>query len=136
MIKLIHADDHSLLRSGVRHFLEKKDDIAYVGEAGNGLELLKLLETVVPDIILLDMQMPVMGGIEVLPKIKAGYPGIKVIILSLVNDRDLIIRMMQLGASSCISLNTSGDEIYQAIKSVHEFGSYYSKLMEKTLLDS
>jgi DNA-binding NarL/FixJ family response regulator len=133
-IKIIHCDDHSLFRSGVRMALNNKNDIDIIGESENGLELLKLLETVTPDIVILNVAMPVMNGIETLPKIKEKYPYLKIIILSMHNSTEIITKMMQLGANSYLSKNTDGEVIYQAIKCVQEYNYYYSESIERAYL--
>src|ERR1700676_1904645 len=133
-IKIIHCDDHSLFRSGVRMALNNKNDIDIIGESENGLELLKLLETVTPDIVILNVAMPVMNGIETLPKVKEKYPDLKIIILSMHNSTEIITKMMQLGANSYLSKNTDGEVIYQAIKCVQEYNYYYSESIERAYL--
>src|SRR5665213_3215272 len=99
-ITIIHCDDHALFRSGVRTALLKYTDIELIDESGNGLELLKLLETTIPDIVILNVAMPVMDGIVTLPKIRERYPELKVIVLSMHNSPEVITKMMQLGANS------------------------------------
>jgi DNA-binding NarL/FixJ family response regulator len=133
-IRIIHCDDHALFRSGVRMALKDRNNIEIIGESGNGLELLKLLETVTPDIVILNVAMPVMNGIETLPKIKEKYPDLKVIILSMHNSPEIITKMMQLGANSYLSKNTDGEAIYQAIKCVQEYNYYYSESIVKAYL--
>jgi DNA-binding NarL/FixJ family response regulator len=135
-IRIIHCDDHTLFRSGVRNALLKYSDIEIIGESGNGLELLKLLETTIPDIVILNIQMPVMDGIETLPKIREKYPELKVIVLSMHSDRGIITKMMQLGANSYLSKNTDGEVIYQSIKCVQEYNYYYSESIEQAYLGS
>lgn len=135
-IKIIHCDDHSLFRSGVRMALKDRGDIEIIGESGNGLELLKLLETITPDIVILNVTMPVMNGIETLPKIKEKYPDLKVIILSMHSSSEMITKMMQLGANSYLTKNESGEVIYIAIKCVQEYNYYYSEGIEQAFLGS
>ena len=133
-ITIIHCDDHALFRSGVRLALKDNSDIEIIGESGNGLELLKLLETVLPDIVILNVAMPVMDGIITLPKIREKYPQLKVIVISMHNSPEIITKMMQLGANSYLTKNTVGEAIYQAIKCVQEYNYYYSESIEKAYL--
>ncbi len=135
-IAIIHCDDHSLFRYGVRTALLKYTDIEIIGESGNGMELLKLLETKVPDILILNIQMPVMDGIVTLPKIREKYPELRVIVLSMHNSQEVITKMMQLGANSYLTKNTEGEVIYRAIKCVYEFDYYYSESIEQAYLGS
>jgi DNA-binding NarL/FixJ family response regulator len=135
-ITIIHCDDHALFRYGVRTALLKYTDIEIIAESSNGVELLKQLEILVPDMVILNIQMPIMNGIEALPKIKEKYPNLKVIVLSMHNDKDVITKMMQLGANSYLTKNTNSDIIYQAIKCVNEFNYYYSEAVERAFLGS
>jgi DNA-binding NarL/FixJ family response regulator len=133
-ITVIHADDHALFRAGVRNAFLQRTDIEFIGEAGNGLELLKLLETDMPDIVILNIQMPVMDGIQTLPEIKKRYPDLRVIILSMHNNREMVIKLMQLGANSYLTKNENSETIHKAIKCVFEYGYYYSKAIEGAFL--
>ena len=98
-IKVAIADDHALFRTGIKTALQIRKDIQMVAEAENGMQLLNLLKHIQPDVILLDIQMPVMDGLTALPEIKKLYPGVKVIMLSFLNDHSVISKMMELGAS-------------------------------------
>ena len=133
-IIVFHADDHELLRHGVKKCLDRFPDIDVTKGVGNGKELLKLLETEIPDIILLDFQMPVMDGRETLTKIKEKYPYLKVIVLTLHDDEDTIKKMMRLGANSFVSLNELSDKIAEAIRCVHLFNYFYSESIERAFL--
>lgn len=89
-IKVLIADDHVLYRAGVKAALSSKNDIKVIAEADNGMHLLTMLKTVEPDVILLDIQMPIMDGICTLPEIKKNYPNIKVIMLTMLEDHSMI----------------------------------------------
>lgn len=133
-IKIIHADDHTLFRSGVRNALKTREDIEFIGEAGNGQELLDLLELIIPDIIILNMTMPVMNGLEALPKLREKYPDLKVIVLSMHTDPQIITKMMRLGANSYLTKNVSADTIYEAIQCVYQYKYYYSEAIKSAFL--
>ena len=90
IIKVIIADDHVLFRAGVKTSLSIKKDVELIAEADNGMQLLNLLKHYEPDVILLDIQMPIMDGIQTLPEIRKLYPHVKVIILSMHNDHSMI----------------------------------------------
>jgi DNA-binding NarL/FixJ family response regulator len=117
-ITVIVTDDHSLYRQAVCRGLSKYRDIKVIGEAGNGQELLDKLETYVPDIVIMGVNMPVMDGITAMPIIRSIYPGLKVIILSMYNDRSVIGRMIELGANSYLTKDANSIEIYQVIKAL------------------
>src|SRR5205809_8095089 len=97
-ITVIIADDHVLYRAGVKTALSSKKDIKVIAEADNGSHLLTLLKAIQPDVILLDIQMPMMDGITTLPEIKKLYPHIKIIMLTMMDDHSMITKLMELGA--------------------------------------
>src|SRR5437763_6572607 len=99
VIKVAIADDHALFRTGVKTSLSSRKDIQMVAEAENGMQLLNLLKHIKPDVVLLDIQMPIMDGLTTLPEIKKLYPDIKVIMLSMHNDHSLITRLMEISVS-------------------------------------
>ncbi|HMH33341.1 MAG TPA: response regulator transcription factor [Puia sp.] len=133
-IKVIIADDHVLFRSGVRAALSVKKDVELIAEADNGAQLLNLLKHMEPDVILLDIQMPIMDGIATLPEIRKLYPGIKVIILSMHNDHSMISKLMEIGANSYLTKNSDSETIYQAIKTCYEQEFFFNELTNKALL--
>ena len=96
-IKVAIADDHVLFRAGVKTTLSMHKDKKMIAEADNGMQLLNILKHVQPDVILLDIQMPIMDGIATLPEIKQLYPDIKVIMLTMHNDHSMISKLMELG---------------------------------------
>lgn len=128
------ADDHALFRAGVKTALAVKSDVELIGEADNGLELLALLTHVVPDVILLDIQMPVMDGIQTIYEIRKDYPAVKVIVLSMHNDYSMISKLMELGANSYLTKNSDSETIYQAIKTCYEQEFFFTELTNKALL--
>lgn len=133
-IKVAIADDHALFRAGVRTALSVKKDIELIAEADNGMQLLNLLKHVEPDVILLDIQMPIMDGIQTLPEIKKMRPEAKVIILSMHNDHSMISKLMEIGANSYLTKNSDSETIYQAIKTCFESEFFFNELTNKALL--
>ena len=134
VIKVAIADDHALFRSGVRTALSIKKDVELIAEADNGMQLLNLLKHIEPDVILLDIQMPIMDGISTLPEIRKIYPHVKVIILSMHNDHSMISRLMEIGANSYLTKNSDPETIYQAIKTCFEQEFFFNDLTNKALL--
>lgn len=134
-IKVAIADDHVLFRAGVKSALSLHKDIKMIAEADNGMQLLTVLKHIQPDVILLDIQMPIMDGINTLPEIKKLYPEIKVIMLTMHNDHSMISKLMELGANSYLTKNSDSEIIYQAIKTVHEQEYYFNQLTNKALID-
>jgi len=133
-IKVAIADDHALFRTGIKTALQIRKDIQMVAEAENGMQLLNLLKHIQPDVILLDIQMPVMDGLTALPEIKKLYPGVKVIMLSFLNDHSVISKMMELGANSYITKESGADLIYEAIRGVYENEFHFNDITNKALL--
>lgn len=133
-IKVAIADDHALFRAGVKTALSVKKDVELVAEADNGMQLINLLKHVEPDVILLDIQMPIMDGITALPEIRKIYPHVKVIILSMHNDHSMISKLMEIGANSYLTKNSDSETIYQAIKTCYEQEFFFNELTNKALL--
>jgi DNA-binding NarL/FixJ family response regulator len=134
-IKVAIADDHALFRAGVKTALSAHKDIKMIAEADNGMQLLTILKHIQPDVILLDIQMPIMDGISTLPEIKRLYPEIKVIMLTMHNDHSMISKLMELGANSYLTKNSDSEVIHQAIKTVHEQEYFFNQLTNKALID-
>ncbi len=133
-IKVIIADDHVLFRAGVKTALSVKKDVELIAEADNGMQLLNLLKHMEPDVILLDIQMPIMDGIATLPEIRKLYPHVKVIILSMHNDHSMISKLMEIGANSYLTKNSDPENIYNAIRTCYEQEFYFNELTNKALL--
>jgi DNA-binding NarL/FixJ family response regulator len=133
-IRVAIADDHALFRAGVKTALSSKKDIDLIAEADNGMQLLNLLKHIEPDVILLDIQMPIMDGIQTLPEIRKIRPEAKVIILSMHNDHSMISKLMEIGANSYLTKNSDSETIYQAIKTCYEQEFYFNELTNKALL--
>ena len=128
------ADDHALFRAGVKTALSVKKDVELIAEADNGMQLLNLLKHIEPDVILLDIQMPIMDGIQTLPEIRKLRPDAKVIILSMHNDHSMISKLMEIGANSYLTKNSDSETIYQAIKTCYEQEFFFNELTNKALL--
>src|SRR5258705_4450307 len=135
-IRVIIADDHVLYRAGVKTALSAKKDIKVIAEADNGMHLLNMLKNVATDVILLDIQMPVMDGITTLPEVKKLYPNIKIIMLTMMDDHSMITKLMELGANSYLTKTSDSEIIYEAIKTCYEQEYYFNSLTNKALLNN
>jgi DNA-binding NarL/FixJ family response regulator len=133
-IKVIIADDHALFRTGVKTSLGFYNDIEFLGEAENGMQLLNLVKFLKPDIILLDIQMPIMDGIATLPEVKKILPDAKIIMLTMNDDVSMISRLMEIGANSYLTKNSDSETIYQAIKTCYENEFYFNEYTNKAML--
>jgi DNA-binding NarL/FixJ family response regulator len=135
-IKVIIADDHVLYRAGVKTSLSIRNDVKVIAEADNGMHLLNLIKNIEADVILLDIQMPIMDGIATLPEIKKIAPHTKVIMLTMVDDNSMITKLMELGANSYLTKTSDSEIIYEAIKTCHEQEYYFNALTNKALLSN
>ncbi|HNU87780.1 MAG TPA: response regulator transcription factor [Ferruginibacter sp.] len=133
-IKVIIADDHVLYRAGVKTALSAKKDVKVIAEADNGMHLLNMLKMIQPDVILLDIQMPIMDGITALPEIKKLYPDVRVIMLTMMDDHSMITKLMEIGANSYLTKTSDSEIIYEAIKTCFEQEYYFNSLTNKALL--
>lgn len=133
-IKVIITDDHALFRAGVKTSLAQHSDIEFVGEAENGMQLLNLVKSVQPDVILLDIQMPILDGVAALPEVRKIIPSAKVIMLTMNDDMNMISKLMEIGANSYLVKNSDGEMIYEAIKAVHEKEYFFNDYTNKAML--
>jgi DNA-binding NarL/FixJ family response regulator len=136
VINVMIVDDHVLYRAGVKTALSSKKDIKIIAEADNGAHLLSMLKGIQPDVILLDIQMPIMDGITTLPEVKKLYPNIKIIMLTLLDDQSMITKLMELGANSYLVKTSDAEVIYEAIKTCHYQEFYFNSLTNKALLNN
>ncbi|MBX3239849.1 MAG: response regulator transcription factor [Chitinophagaceae bacterium] len=134
-VKVIIADDHVLFRAGVKTALSAKKDIRLIGEADNGQQLLHLLKHLQPDVILLDIQMPIMDGIKTLPELKKSYPDVKIIMLTMHNEHSMISKLMELGANAYLTKNSDPEVIYEAIRTCYQSEYFFNEITNKALLD-
>lgn len=133
-IKVIIADDHVLYRAGVKTALSTKKDIKVIAEADNGMHLLNMLKMIDVDVILLDIQMPIMDGIAALPEIRKLKPHVKIIMLTMMDDHSMITKLMEIGANSYLTKTSDSEIIYEAIKTCFEQEYYFNSLTNKALL--
>lgn len=126
-IKVAIADDHEPYRIGLRTMLEKATQIEVVGDAGNGRDLLNLVQEVCPDVVLVDILMPGMDGIEVTKHLVKQAPSVNVIALSMFNDDHVIINILNAGAKGYLIKNATKQEILDAIGTVYYNHNYYCR---------
>jgi DNA-binding NarL/FixJ family response regulator len=135
-IKVIICDDHFFYRQGVKTWLQTKEDIDIIGESEDGLGLIKQLRHVQPDVILLDINMPVMDGSAALVEIKKSYPHIKVVMLTMNDSKQMVLEMLKLGANGYLTKNDDCEEIYNAIVTCKNEGQYITKKNSDILLQT
>jgi DNA-binding NarL/FixJ family response regulator len=135
-IRVMIADDHVLYRAGVITSLSAKPDITVVGEADNGVHLLNLVKSIPTDIILLDIEMPMMNGIDTLIQLKEHHKDIKVIMLTFMEDQSMVSKLMELGANTYLSKTSDSEIIYEAIKTCFDQEYYFNQLTNQAMLSS
>lgn len=132
-IKVIIADDHALLRQGIKKVLELEADIKVIGEAANGEETIRLAGELMPDILLLDINMPMLNGLEVTKRICAQKPSIKVIILTIHNDDDYVLEGIKAGAAGFLLKDIEPGMLVNAIRAVNNGESFIYPTLAKKL---
>lgn len=126
-IKILIADDHELIRGGLKRLIGFEDDMTVMGEAENGERALELIDDLKPDILLLDIRMPHVCGTEVLKKIRDGNLPIKIIMLTVENDRKTIHSAIDIGADGYVLKDSAGEEIINAIRTVIKGEKYIDR---------
>ena len=133
-IKLAIADDHKIFRNGLKATLEDCEDFDLILEASNGKQLTGMLTEVTPDVVLMDIKMPEMDGIQTTAWIKQRYPNVKVLALSMFNEDKYIVDMMRAGASGYLLKNAEPEEIIEAISTVNQKDYYFNEHLSITLI--
>jgi DNA-binding NarL/FixJ family response regulator len=124
--KVLIADDHKIVREGLRALIEKHETMEVVAEAENGLEAVRLVRKLQPDVVIMDLGMPEMNGIEATREVTAHNPKIKVIALSMHSDKRFVLQMIKAGASGYLLKDSAFEELITAIKTVASNKSYLS----------
>lgn len=134
-IRVFLADDHLILREGIRSLLGKVPDIEIVGEAGEGGEAVDKVEQLLPDVVLMDITMPGMSGLEATRQIKQKYPQVKVLILTIHETNQYLSQMLQAGASGYVVKTTAASELISAIRAVHQGDVYLYPSITRMLVE-
>ncbi|BBO72301.1 DNA-binding response regulator [Desulfosarcina alkanivorans] len=133
--RIIIADDHLLMRKGLRMMIETQSDLHVSGEAGDGIELLKLLRKTTPDMVLVDVAMPRLRGIEAVGEIRSTYPGIRILVVSMHKNREYIYHAFAAGADGYLLKEDSDSELILAIQTVRRGQKFLSPLLQQDLPD-
>ncbi len=135
-IKIILVDDHQIVRDGIKALLADSLNIKVIGEVKSAYELFDLLKTQIPDIVLLDVSLPTMSGIEVSKILSSHFPKIKKLMLSMYTSEDFIFNAIKSGVNGYLPKNITRDELLQAINEVSDGREYFSKTISDTILKS
>ncbi|MBU2237624.1 MAG: response regulator transcription factor [Gammaproteobacteria bacterium] len=125
-IRVLLVDDHMLVLDGLQARLELEGNIDIIATASNGLEALEKAKETQPDLVLMDVSMPVLNGLEATKRFKAEQPNVKILMLSMHNDKEYILSLIQSGANGYVLKDVSSEELVQAINTVHQGGTYFS----------
>lgn len=134
-IKVLIADDHAVVREGTRQILEQEPDMDVVAEAVDGAEAVKLTDGTRPDVVIMDISMPVLDGIEATRRIKAGNPKVAVLILSAYDDDQFVFSLLEAGAAGYLLKTVRGREIVDAVRAVYQGESVLHPLIARKVLN-
>jgi DNA-binding NarL/FixJ family response regulator len=135
-IKIVLVDDHQMFRDGVKAVLSDEANIEIVGEVGNGNDLYKLLDSVSIDLIITDISMPEISGIEITKYVSEKFPDIKILILSMHTNEEFITKALSSGANGYLPKDTSMSELLDAINTIYKGDNYFNKTISDTILKS
>jgi two-component system response regulator NreC len=133
-VRILLADDHGIVRRGMRSLLDTEPGVEVVGEASNGREALKLIETLKPDMAILDVAMPMLNGIEVTAQAMKAFPELKVIILSMYADESYVVRALTAGARAYLLKEATEEDLLPAVRAVRNGRSFFSPAISSILL--
>lgn len=132
-IRIIICDDHPLITEGIHSFITQREDMEVVATAGSAFELKEVLFATDADVLLLDVNLPDENGVDVCMEVKKKYPNIRILGLSNFNERSVIVRMLNNGASGYLVKSESTKVVEQAIRHIHDGGVYFGKEAQNTL---
>ena len=135
-ISVLIAEDHTIVREGLRMLLEATPDIAVVGEAENGRAAISLCKELEPDIVVMDITMPFLNGIEATRTIAKSLSGTRVIILSMYPDEEYVFEALNAGASGFLVKQTASDDLLKAVREVNDGRAFFSPSVSRTILDA
>jgi two-component system, NarL family, response regulator NreC len=134
-IRLLLVDDHEVVRSGLRMLLENEADLVIVGEASNGHEALELVEKLNPDVVIMDITLPDISGIDATRHIKESHPDVAVVALTIHEDQQYFFEMLQAGASAYVPKRAAPDDLITAIRAAHRGEMYIYSSLAKLLVN-
>lgn len=133
-IRVLLVDDHAILREGVHALLAREPDILVVGEAGDGQEALDLVDELRPDLVIMDIVMPRMSGLEATRRLKELHPDVRTLILSMYDDEEYVVQIIQAGARGYVLKRVVTEDLVRAIREVHAGGSFLYPPVAATLI--
>ncbi len=134
-ITIVLGEDHLITRQGILRLLEDEEGLTIVGEASNGEEAVQMVTDLKPDVVIMDIAMPKLNGIEATRQIKVSNPRIGVLILSAYDDDEYVFAMLKAGAAGYLLKSVSGDELVRAIKAIHNGESVLAPVIAKKVMN-
>lgn len=134
-IRVMLADDHTVVRQGLKALLSLEEDIEVVGEADTGRQAVQIARKVLPDVVVMDIAMPLLNGLQATKQIVAEVPSAKVIILSSYSDEEYVQQLTDAGAIGYLVKHTAADELVKAVREAKRGNAYFSPMISKRLLD-
>ncbi|MFD2169746.1 response regulator [Tumebacillus lipolyticus] len=122
-IQVVLCDDHTILRDGLRNLLNSEDDLEVIGEAGDGKQAIELVERLQPDVVIMDINMPELSGVEAVERLIAKHPKLRILILTMFGQEEYLFRTMQAGACGYLLKDSPVSDVIQAIRTVMKGGS-------------
>ena len=132
-IRILITDDHAIVRAGLRRIIETSADMSVVGEAADGIEALHSVSACSPDLVLIDISMPGMSGIDLISRIRAEYPRLPVLVLSMHNEAQFAVRALKVGAAGYLTKDCAPEQLAQAIRRVVAGGKYITPAVAEVL---
>jgi len=133
--RIVLADDHAMFRRGVKRIIQENQELEVVGEAADGLELLEIIKKSPPHMVIADVSMPNLRGLEATREIKMSFPAIKVIILTMHKDKEYLYHALAAGAEGYLLKEDADIELFSAIKAIRQGGTYISRLLAPQMTD-
>jgi len=136
MIQILIADDHAIVRDGLRMILETHGEMKVIAETGDGLETVRMAKNLKPEVIIMDISMPNLNGIEATRRILQDQPDIRIVVLSMLSSAEDIFRALQAGATGYLLKESAGTEVIQAVLAAHAGRRYLSRKVDDIVIDS
>ncbi len=134
-MKVVLADDHIIFRQGLKELLEKKLEVEVIGEAGSGKEVVELVAELEPDVVIMDLAMPELNGLEATSLLTKNYPGVKVIILSMLMEDIYVYRALQAGVYGYVLKSSAYEELAMALRAAEREEVFFSPAVSRTIVD-
>lgn len=135
MIQVLLADDHRMIREGIRALLEREEDIEVIGEAADGREAVRLTAQLCPDVVIMDVSMPMLNGIEATRQIRRDCPDARVLILTVHEGEDYVARLLAAGASGYIIKRAASEELISAVRAVFRGQAFLYPSIAKVVIE-